>query len=69
MSLEENLKLLNAVVKKSRSKKLKKAFTIYINSLNNSLRNYIFFLELMKGFKPNVKVETKWDVTFERRRD
>lgn len=71
MTLEEDLDNLAAAVKRSRNKKLKTAFNRYINSLNQSLRNYINFLRFLVAYQ-NIELPFKqteeWTHSFECRR-
>lgn len=59
MDLEESLDKLSNIIKKSKSNKLKKAFTEYLLCLNTSMKDYCTFMELV-GSKP--KVKSIWDV-------
>lgn len=51
MSFEESLDRLASAITKSRNKKLKVAFTLYLQNFNESMRNYISFLQFLNAFQ------------------
>jgi hypothetical protein len=59
VDFEKNLDLLAAIIKRSRNKKLRAAFVVFLKSFNESLKNYHLFLQSVVTVK---EFAEKWDV-------